>query len=327
MKQGVWQEFSTETVAPPLRARRWADFGSETLSEMNVKPLDGHGNFRATMKRRNLGPLGFVVMESSPALACSSAAQAGAWAGDGSDYLMMTVADRGRSTLRQSTWSADLCTGDIVIRDLSKPWESHSDEGMGLILIKVPYSLAARHHVDPERLVGRHLPVTDSRVAFASTVIRAGRQALEADPDADWHESLSDVLAGVFRLICQDDPGFDALGEGRSSSKLRRSAMTFILRHLHDPDLSVALAAEALGVTTRHLQRAFMEAGVTPRQFILEQRLSEAASMLLRCNGAEADRIIDIAFTVGFNDASHFTRSFVQKYGCSPRIFRTRKDT
>ena len=323
MASSRWQEFSTDMVPPPVRARRWAEFGSETLSEMHVAPLNGEAKFCASMKRQNLGDLGFVLVESSPAMARSSAAEAGAWAADGGDYLMMTVMDRGRSILRQGGWSANLGQGDIVLRDLARPWESHSDEGMGLILIKIPFAMVARHHADPERLVGRHLPVSDARVAFASTVIRASRAALQAAPEAHWHDHLSEVLAGVFRLVCHNDLGVDAIGEQKNAVSLRRAATTFITRNLCDPELSVSTVASAVGVTPRHLQRAFMESGITPRQFLLDQRLAEAARLLARSSGAEAERIIDIAFSVGFNDASHFTRSFVQKFGCSPSKYRT----
>lgn len=326
MGERIWQEFSTDDVAAPARARRWAEFGSETLSEMTVSPLDGNSRFRATMRRRNLGDLGFVLVESSPALANSSATESGRWAGDGSDHLMMTIADRGTSRLSQGNWSVDLQAGDIVLRDLARPWESCSDTGMGLILIKIPYSIVARHHADPDRLVGRRLLASDPRVSFASTVIRASRDALQLAPEADWHDHLSDVIAGVFRLICHDDFGTDVTADAGSSLKIRRAATSYIARNLGDPDLSVTKVAEAVGVTSRHLQRAFMESGQTPRQFILDQRLLEAARLLSRNGGVRPDRIIDIAFSLGFNDASHFTRAFAQKFGCSPSSYRGKRE-
>lgn len=326
MGQRIWQEFSTKDVVAPLRARRWSEFGSETLSEMVVSPLDGNSSFRATMRRRNLGDLGFVLVESSPALANSRATESGSWAGDGSDHLMMTIADQGTSRLSQGSWSVDLKAGDIVLRDLTRPWESYSDTGMGLILIKIPYSIVARHHADPERLVGRRLPASDPRVSFASTVIRASRDALQSAPEADWHDHLSDVIAGVFRLICHNDFGTDVAAEAGSSLKVRRAATSYIARNLADPNLSVSKVAEAIGVTPRHLQRAFMESGHTPRQFILDQRLQEAARLLARGGMAQTDRIIDIAFSLGFNDASHFTRAFAQKFGCSPSSYRVSRD-
>lgn len=322
MAAKIWQEFSTESVAMPLRAKRWSEFGSETLSEMTVAPLAGNDGFHAQIRRRNLGELGFVVVESSPAYASSKAVNSGSWAADGSDHLVMTIADRGKSRLSQGTWSADLQVGDIVLRDLSRPWESFTETGMGLILIKIPYTMVARHHADPERLVGRHLPSSDARVAFASTVIRASREALQSSPDASWHDHLSDVLAGVFRLICYDDFGTDVVNDGQTSVNIRRVASTYIARNLSDPELSVGKVAAAVGITARHLQRAFLDSGQSPRQFIMDQRLSEAARLLGRVKGAHSDRIIDVAFALGFNDASHFTRAFANKFGCSPSTYR-----
>lgn len=314
-----WQDFSTDEVAAPLRARRWSERSSETLSEMRVESL-ADDTLRARMRRRNLGNLGFVMIDSSPAAANSNAVKAGPWATSGSDYLMMTVADYGSSTLSQNGWSAELSPGDMVIRDLAKPWESKTAEGMGLVLIKIPFSMAANYHSDPERLVGHRLPASDPRVAFASTVIRASKTALQSTPDAAWADHLSDVLAGVFRLICHDDYGEDAVGLAGSGTSIRRSATTFISRNLRNPELTVACVAEALGITTRHLQRAFLDTGTTPRQYILEQRLDEAARMLLQ--GGETGRVLDIAFSVGFNDASHFSKAFASRFGCSPSTFR-----
>ena len=322
MTQNAWQEFSTDSVNTQARAMRWAEFGSETLSEMTVSPLHGNDKFCARIRRRNLGDVGFVSMESSPALARSSAVRSGNWSGPGVDHMALTIADRGSSRLSQANWTAKLQVGDIVLRDLSQPWESYSDTGMGLIMIKVPYTLVARHHGDPERLVGRHLPVSDPRVAFASTVIRASREALQSSPEADWHEHLSDVLAGVFRLICHDDFGRDVVAEAGAAINVRRMATTFIARNLADPELTVGKVAGCVGVSARHMQRAFMESGQTPRQYILDQRLIEAARLLARSGGVKADRVIDIAFSVGFNDASHFTRAFVHKFGCSPSSYR-----
>ena len=319
MGTAEWQDFSTEDVAASLRARRWSERGSETLSEMQVAAR-GSEPLCARMRRRNLGDLGFVMIDSSPAEARSSAVEAGPWAASGSDYLMMTVADYGSSTLSQNGWSANLAPGDMVIRDLSKPWLSQTSEDMGLVLIKIPFAVAARYHADPERLVGHRLPAADPRVAFASAVIRASKTALQSTPDASWADHLSDVLAGVFRLICHDDFGEDAAALANSGMSIRRAATTFISRHLCDPELTVAGVADALGVTPRHLQRAFLDAGISPRQFILDERLGEAARLLLRAG--EKGRVLEIALSVGFNDASHFSKAFAAKFGCPPRAFR-----
>ena len=96
-----------------------------------------------------------------------------------------------------------------------------------------------------------------------------------------------------------------------------------MLKHSRPEDELIRhVVADAIGATPRHLQRAFLDTGTTPRHFILDQRLAESGRLLARSSGAEPERIIDIAFSVGFNDASHFTRAFVRKFGCAPSAYR-----
>lgn len=58
--------------------------------------------------------------------------------------------------------------------------------------------------------------------------------------------------------------------------------------------------------------------GVTPHQFILRQRLREAALRL----SLDQALILDIALDCGFGDVSNFNRAFRAKFGVSPRTYR-----
>ena len=42
----------------------------------------------------------------------------------------------------------------------------------------------------------------------------------------------------------------------------------------------------------------------------------------MRDTGAGTRSITDIAFSVGFNDLSYFSRAFAERFGMSPRSFR-----
>ena len=46
------------------------------------------------------------------------------------------------------------------------------------------------------------------------------------------------------------------------------------------------------------------------------------AARLLADPGRAGRRVTDIAYAVGFKDASHFTRAFKSRYGVSPREYR-----
>ena len=50
-------------------------------------------------------------------------------------------------------------------------------------------------------------------------------------------------------------------------------------------------------------------------QFVMEQRLAAARKALA---AGSTVPILTIAYNLGFNDVSHFNRSFRQRFGCTP---------
>ena len=58
--------------------------------------------------------------------------------------------------------------------------------------------------------------------------------------------------------------------------------------------------------------------GLTPTEYIRKLRLSQAA---LRLRDGE-DKVIDIAFDLGFGSMDTFTRAFFREFGCNPSDYR-----
>jgi AraC-like DNA-binding protein len=82
------------------------------------------------------------------------------------------------------------------------------------------------------------------------------------------------------------------------------------------PDINAA--AKIMGMSVRTLQRALAQAGVTYSKVIEYTRFEAAAEMLTD----PTPKIIDIAFPLGYEDPSHFSRAFRRIAGQSPREFR-----
>lgn len=87
---------------------------------------------------------------------------------------------------------------------------------------------------------------------------------------------------------------------------------------LADP-LSVAELASSANMSESHFRRSFKQCfGVAPQEFVVQQRLRRAATML-----TETDRSIAlIALDCGFGDQSHFSRQFRRFFGYPPRSYR-----
>ena len=81
---------------------------------------------------------------------------------------------------------------------------------------------------------------------------------------------------------------------------------------------SLTIAAEAVGVSVRTLQRRLEEHQLNYSQLVEQVRFDQAVKLLQ----APSNQLIDIAFELGYTDAANFTRAFKRWTGISPREFR-----
>jgi AraC-like DNA-binding protein len=88
--------------------------------------------------------------------------------------------------------------------------------------------------------------------------------------------------------------------------------------YLPDGYPSIELAAEVLGTSVRSLQRTLTRRNTTYSKLIEEVRVEAAVELL----GSSDTKIIDVAYAVGYEDPSHFSRAFRRLKGTSPREFR-----
>jgi AraC family transcriptional regulator, arabinose operon regulatory protein len=74
-----------------------------------------------------------------------------------------------------------------------------------------------------------------------------------------------------------------------------------------------------VGLSPSRLTHLFTEtAQVSMRAFIRERRLLHAAELL----SSTDERIAQIAYSVGFRDASNFNHAFKRTFGVSPKAYR-----
>lgn len=104
---------------------------------------------------------------------------------------------------------------------------------------------------------------------------------------------------------------------GLSPAVLRR-VKDHIEAHL-DTDLGLETLAALAGLSVHHFARSFRQSiGTSPHRFILQRRIKRAAELLINTGMP----LSEIALSVGFNEASHFSRSFRDHEGLAPSEFR-----
>ncbi|MFA5631438.1 MAG: AraC family transcriptional regulator [Porticoccaceae bacterium] len=95
-------------------------------------------------------------------------------------------------------------------------------------------------------------------------------------------------------------------------------ARSFVDANLSDPALDAARVAQYCQVSVRHLHNAFKPGGETLGGYIRERRLLQCRNAL-RDDTLRHRTIIEIAGQWGFEDPSHFSRCYKQRFGKTPR--------
>lgn len=190
--------------------------------------------------------------------------------------------------------------GQALICDADRPFVRGFSGGLEELAIKIPRAVF-------RELTGRsELPapmVRELKDPTTRTLARLTARALHAPEPADEDTAL-DLLATV-------------LG-GRPPPHLA-SAHAYIEAHLTEPALAAPRVAAAIGISERHLSRAFADAGPTFPQYVLGRRLDHARSLLTRSPRVP---IAEIARRCGFGTPSRFSQAFLSRFGLRPTDVR-----
>jgi AraC family transcriptional regulator len=160
------------------------------------------------------------------------------------------------------------------------------------------------------------LPVfapVSARAWIAATT--AGGSTVSASLPDPVEEIALELAAMVIQTAC---------GRSQMATNTARDAarVARILHRLETASAEPAVLADlahAAGLSRYHFLRTFKRVtGITPHQWVLRNRLRQAAASLV----TNRERITDIALDVGFDDLSNFIRSFRTEFGLSPTRYR-----
>ncbi len=111
-------------------------------------------------------------------------------------------------------------------------------------------------------------------------------------------------------------------GTGKSQEQRRLTAiLTAIDQQLENPDISTSTVANAACISRAYLFKLLKRHHTSFRQEVLNRRLHRAKELLKDPNNAVVP-VSEIAWRLGFNSHSHFSRSFQKITGHSPSDYR-----
>lgn len=136
---------------------------------------------------------------------------------------------------------------------------------------------------------------------------------MEAESESALATPSLDIVRAVLAIAVGD--------EFRSREPLGRTlglrVMTYIRAHVTESDLTAERISAHFGISRRYLFTIMRQLGVPMHEWIREERLIRAATMLGEPMNAHIS-VAAVGRLCGFGDHSSFSRAFRLRFGCAP---------
>lgn len=232
---------------------------------------------------------------------------------DSVDDVVLLMGVSGEGFIEQDDRRARLSAGQAVFVDFSRPVESAWPDAE-MILLQMPRQVFSG--ADPRRISATTL---DADVKLVHLLQSYARAALRDDRTVALPDIAERHLCELAAQLCRGVSGDSAGPGGAARSAARVTAMLeFIALNASNPCLTMQHVAAAVGLSERSGHLQFERSGLTFTRELQAVRLDRARERLI----GGSDRVIDVAYAVGFSDPSHFHRLFRRRFGCTPAELR-----
>jgi AraC family transcriptional regulator len=131
-------------------------------------------------------------------------------------------------------------------------------------------------------------------------------------------EALGVLMAHELIRLHSGEPAAKPEVRGGLAAWQERTVVAYIEDHLAEP-ISLATLAQLARLSPYHFSRAFKQSfGRPPHGYHTSRRIERAKALLAK----PAQSVTEIAFTMGFSEASSFTAAFRRETGLTPSSYR-----
>ena len=234
--------------------------------------------------------------------------------------LIVHVVEKGSGFIEQDGVCLPFGPGDITFRNLDEPSRIVFDMPGRFYALRLPTAGMHMHGNGNHSLAPRV-------VHDASPLAETARQLLDRLVFGDTHEVagiyLSFALPWLFAAAYHSLEKTPPIPPQVKNESRWQQVLGYIEQHLFEvDDLSAGSSAKAIGVSERYLHRLFAQRGLRFSKVVLERRL-DAAHALVTNTTRQTHSIASIAYQCGFKEPAHFSRLFKQRFGKSPREYRS----
>ncbi|WP_438998465.1 helix-turn-helix domain-containing protein [Variovorax beijingensis] len=294
----------------------WQDVVCRALVDLECRPMSGMA-FEASVEGSRLEGLSVARIEAS---AHRVERQPSAIARASEESLIFNFVLSGVAMAQQDGRSVVLRAGDGAVCDAQRPYSLRFDDTFKIITIKLARSAVAHRAGSIHRITATSFGESSQMCPILfGYLVSFSKQASLLAPAASEKvvRNFTELLAAALDEVILASPL--PLSEYRATALMR--VRDFVERHLDVCELDTAMVSTALNLSPRYINKLFEAENTSLTRYIWRRRLERAAADLQDPARASLG-ISAIAMAHGFNDLSHFSRAFRQRFGLSPRAYR-----
>ncbi|MCE0765770.1 AraC family transcriptional regulator [Pseudonocardia kujensis] len=306
---------STNGLDPREGRALWSEAISSQYCELDLHVPRPSQRFDGSLFSRPVGGLDFTWMMSAPHTVVRSPAMI---ASDGRQDFLLCLVTQGYAEVTQDGRTCRLRDGAVTVLDCDRPFEFRLPHDFEQVVVRVPRErMLAR--LPESTLAGTTACAVPGRSGIGGMLSQFVQQVPRLDP-ASVRRSSPVLVGSTLDLLVEALTAGPAVTGTTQQARLRdlQRAKAALREGLHDAERSMTQVCRELGMSQRHLQTLFAEAGTTPSAWLVRERIGRAGQ-LLRTTDLTAE---DIARRCGFRDYSHFHRTFRRQVGMTPGAFR-----
>jgi AraC-like DNA-binding protein len=309
------ERVSTLNLPTSGRMAAWNDLYSSRMSRVEFTPGDKQ-KFDAELSIGRLGPVKLAKLSVDR---CSIERTRRHLAQSPRLYSFLLQAS-GTNVFYHYGHEAHLSEGDIVLCDTGMPHYCHTEGPSQTVMVRVTPDVLREYLPSPEQFCGLKLGHAVGVTQTVAAMVRSLSEEINFGSRQDYETRIASYLLEM--LSISYTMGFDCQSSPSAAAWRRRNdVVRYIEDHLRDPSLTAESVAEGVHLSSRHLRTIFSASGEKVSAYILRRRLEECARKI-RDPAWNGQTLMKIAFSWGFNSAAHFTRSFRDQFGVSPREYR-----
>jgi AraC family transcriptional regulator, positive regulator of tynA and feaB len=315
----VAQPFRVTTANLPARERFafWHDVVCHNLVDLEYRLVDD-SDFNATFLGTPVGNLHICRIQASPHWAERSSARISRStnATIGFNFVLS-----GSLTAEQDGRVAHLGVGDGALCDADRPYKLHSNKPFDIACIRIPRQIITSRVGRLHRLSAYNFSEQSELApmvfAYLSRLVEQA-PTLGRNAGSKVSQNFTELLVAMVADFAES--GRPLVTEYRGLILMRIKAT--VERSLANPEATPATIAAELNLSRRYINYLLEDEGTSLSRYMWSRRLERCAEQL-RNSALRGRSVSRIALENGFNDLSHFSKAFRNRFGASPRDYRS----